>query len=206
MPSEGSGSGGSGCSHSASPDVVLLQGDDEDTAVGGEENAGHSEDKEALSQVTVSLLDISTSNNEDTRKATACETACKSNIQYGNWQDEQICQGKEGIAQCDKGVNDYTNGGRPRKVPDKIGPPFSYMEERGVFKPLDTIANPLGLCRFYRTNPQKSNIITSLNSAVAACKIKHLLGRAKDLGWPLTIIIFEGSNVTSLGLLQELHS
>ena len=47
-------SSGSGCSHSASPDVVLLQGNDEDTAVGGEEDAGHSEDEEALSQGTVS--------------------------------------------------------------------------------------------------------------------------------------------------------
>ena len=62
MPSEGSGSGESGCSDSLSPDVVLLQGDD-DTAAGGEEDAGHSKNEEALSQGTVSLLDISTSNN-----------------------------------------------------------------------------------------------------------------------------------------------
>ena len=130
----------------------------------------------------------------------------KSDIQYGNWWDEQIRQGKEGIAQHNKEVNNYTNGGRPCKALDKIGPPFSYMEEHGVFKPLDTIANPLGLCRFYQTNPQQSNIITSPKSAADTCKIKHLLERMKDLGQPLTIVVFEGGNITPLGLLQELHS
>ena len=94
-PSEGSSSGESGCSCSASPDVVLLQGDDDDTAVGGEEDAGHSKDEEALSQGTASLLDISTSDNEDACKTAAHKAVHKSDIQYGNWRDEQICQ-KEG--------------------------------------------------------------------------------------------------------------
>ena len=193
-PSEGSSSSGSECSCSTSPDVVLVQGDDKDTAAGGED-AGHSEDEEALLQGTVSLLDISTSDNEEAYKATAHETACKSDIQYGTWQDEQICQGNEGIAQCDKQVNDYANGGRPSKAPDKIGPPLSYMEEHGVFKPLDTIVNPLGLCRFYQTNPQKSNVITGPKSAASAHRIKHLLELAKELGRPLTIVVFEGGMV-----------
>ena len=130
-PSEGSNSSESGCSHSASPDVVLLHGNDDDTTVGGEEDAGHLEDEETLSQGTVSLLDISTSDNEDTRKATACEAAHKSDVQYGNWRDEQICQGKEGIAQHDKGVNDYADGGRPCKAPDKIGPLFPTWKSAG---------------------------------------------------------------------------
>ena len=46
-PSEGSSSSGSECSRSTSPDVVLVQGDDEDTAAGGKD-AGHSEDEEAF--------------------------------------------------------------------------------------------------------------------------------------------------------------
>ena len=154
-----------------------MQGDDEDTAAGGED-AGHSEDEEALSQGTLSLLDISTSDNEEARKATAHKTAHKSDIQYGTWWDEQICQGNEGIAQCDKQVNDYADSGRPSKAPDKIGPPLPYMEECGVFKPLDTIAvKPLGLCRFYQTNPQKSNIITGPKSATSSFRrIKQLIG------------------------------
>ena len=92
------------------------------------------------------------------------EAVHKSDIQYGNWWDEQICQGKEGIAQCNKGVNNFADGGRPCKVPDKISPPFSYMEEQGVFKSLDTIVNPLGLCRFYRTDPQQ--LVPSLQLAL----------------------------------------
>ena len=172
---------------SASPKVVLVQGD-EDTAAGGED-AGHSEDEEALSQGTVSLLDISNSGNEEARKAAVRETACKSDVQYGAWQDEQIHQGNEGIVQRNKQVNDYADSGRPSKAPDKIGPPLSYMEENRVFKSLDTIANPLGLCRFYQTDPQKSNVIMGPKSSASTCRIKCLLELAKELGWPLTIMV-----------------
>ena len=80
------------------------------------------------------------------------------------------------------------------------------MEEHGVFKPLDTIVNPLGLCRFYQTNPQKSNVIMDLKSTASTHRIKCLLELAKELGWPLTIMVFKGGIVTLLGLLQELHS
>ena len=75
-----------------------------------------------------------------------------------------------------------------------------------MFKPLDTIANPLGLCRFYWTDPQKSNVITGLKSMASTRKNKHMLKLAKELGQPLTIMVFEGGTVTPLGLLQELHS
>ena len=78
------------------------------------------------------------------------------------------------------------------------------MEEHGVFKPLDTIVNPLGLRRFYWTDPQKSNVITGLKSAGITHKIRHLLQLAKELKWPLTLMVFEGGTVTLLGLLQEL--
>ena len=80
------------------------------------------------------------------------------------------------------------------------------MEECGVFKPLDTIVNPLGLCTFYQTDPQQSNDITSAKSAAGTHRIKRLLELAKDLGQPLTIVVFKGGNITPLGLLQELHS
>ena len=86
-------------------------------------------------------------------------TAHQGNIQYGNWRDEQIHRGKEGIAQRDKQVNDYADGGRPSKAPDKIGPPFSYMEECGLFKPLDTIiANPLGSIGPIHISPTLSRV------------------------------------------------
>ena len=75
------------------------------------------------------------------------------------------------------------------------------MEECGVFKTLDTKVNPLVLCRFYWTDPQQSSIITGLKSAAGARKIKCLLQRVKDLGWPFMIVVFKGGNITPLGLL-----
>ena len=51
--------------------------------------------------------------------------------------------------------------GKPCKAPDKIGPPLAYMEEHGVFKPLDSMANPLGLCQFYHTNPDVFEVYPS---------------------------------------------
>ena len=62
------------------------------------------------------------------------------------------------------------------------------------------------VCRFYQTDPQKSNVVMGAKSASTAHRIKCLLELAKELGYPLTIVVFEGGTVTPLGLLQELHS
>ena len=51
----------------------------------GEEDAPHSDDEANLSQGTLSLPDISASDDEDTHKAIAHEAAWKSDVQYGNW-------------------------------------------------------------------------------------------------------------------------
>ena len=59
-------------------------------------------------------------------------------------------------------VYDYANIGKTCKTPDGIGPPLTYMEEHGVFKPLDTMANPLGLCHFYCTNPETAKSLPAL--------------------------------------------
>ena len=61
-----------------------MQEDDEDAA-DDEEDESDLDDEEALSQGTVSLLDISNSNNEETCKATAHEKVCKSNVQFTAW-------------------------------------------------------------------------------------------------------------------------
>ena len=66
---------------------------DGDTAAG--EDADHSEDEEALSQGMVSLLNISILDNEEAHKAAVHETVCKSDVQYGAWWDEKICQGND---------------------------------------------------------------------------------------------------------------
>ena len=189
--------------HSASPEIVLVQGDDDDTTTVGEEDAPHSDNKETLSQGTVSLPDISACDIEDTRKALVCETTCKSDVQYGNWWDEQIHQGNEGIAQQDKGINDYADIRKPCKALDKIGPPLAYMEERGVFKPLDTMANLLGLCQFYHTNPDVLKSIPAPKSPAGVHRVKRLLEKAKDLGWPYIIVVFERGNVTPLDFCKN---
>ena len=61
------------------------------------------------------------------------------------------------------------------------------------------MANLLGLCWFYHANPETTK-------SVSACKVKHLLEKARRQGQPYIIVIFEGGKMTLLGLLQELHS
>ena len=51
----------------------------------GEEYAPHLDDEENLSQGTVSLPDISASDDEGALKAIVCETVWKSDAQYDNW-------------------------------------------------------------------------------------------------------------------------
>ena len=97
--SDTSGSHVSVCSHSASLEIVSVHGNDDDTAAAGEEDAPHSDSEANLSQCTLSLPDISASDDEDVCKAIACEAMWKSDVQYGNWWDVQICQGNDDISQ-----------------------------------------------------------------------------------------------------------
>ena len=80
------------------------------------------------------------------------------------------------------------------------------MEERRVFKPVEAINNPMGLCRFYCMSSKKSNVLTGPKSTDCTCKIHDMIKLAKGVGQPLTVIAFEGETVTPLSLLQKLHS
>ena len=80
------------------------------------------------------------------------------------------------------------------------------MEECGVFKPVEAINNPMGLCRFYRMSSKMSNVLTGPKSADCTRKIHDMIKLAKGVGRPLTVVVFKGEMVTPLGLLQELHS
>ena len=75
-----------------------------------------------------------------------------------------------------------------------------------MFKSLDTTANPLGLSQFYCTDPETLKSIPAPKSLASIQRVKCLLEKVKDHGWPYIIVIFEGGNVTPRGLLQELHS
>ena len=102
-------------------------------------------------------------------------------------------------------AHDYAKIRKTSKAPDNISPPLTYMEECGAFKPLDTTANPLGLCWFYCTDPETVKSVPVPKPLTTTHKVKHLLERAREQGWPYIIVIFEGGNVIPLGLLQELH-
>ena len=180
--SDASGSPRSIHSCSASLEIVSVHDNNDDTATHREEDAPHSDNEANMSQGTLSLPDISASDDEDTRKAIVHEAMWKSDIQYGNWREGQICQGNDSISQRDKTAYDYAEVGKTSKAPDNIGPPLTYMEERGVFKPLNTMANPLGLCQFYHSNPETVKSVPAPKPPVTAHKVKCPLEKAREQG------------------------
>ena len=80
------------------------------------------------------------------------------------------------------------------------------MEERRVFKPAESISNPMGLCQFYQMSPEKSNVLTGPKSAECARRIYGLVEVAKRVGWQLMVAVFNGESVSAICLLGELHS
>ena len=181
--------------------VEVLSGDE---ASEGEHDISYSTDEADVSQGSIPLLDISASDDDETRKRKACELACRSDTAFTTWKEKQISDGVKGIEERDQMVNDYTDGKRKPKNPDPLGPPISYMEERGVFQPLASTTNTLGLCRFYRTDPNMP-MPTGPESPATAEHVKKLLLLASTKRRRYVIVVFRGGTVTPLGLLQELH-
>ena len=103
-------------------------------------------------------------------------------------------------------VCDHPLTGKCCEAPDQVRPPLSYMEERGVFKPAESINNPMGLCWFYRTSPEKSNVLTGPKSAECARRIYSMVEIAKRVRRQLTVMVFDGESVSPICLLGELHS
>ena len=183
--------------------VKVLSGDQ---ASGGKDDILDSANEADVSQGSVSLLDISTTDDEDTHKCKACKLACKSDTDFMAWKDKLICEGVMGIQEWDRMVNDYADGGKRRlKNPDSLGPPISYMKECGVFQPLPSTMNPLGLCCFYPMDPASLSTLVPLKSPTMAEHLKGLLLLMKTQCWPYIIVVFQGGPITPFGLLQELH-
>ena len=65
-------------------------GDDDDDSL-------YSPNEGDVSQGTVSLLDISVSDDEDTRKCKACEVARKNDTDFAAWKDKLISDGMTGL-------------------------------------------------------------------------------------------------------------
>ena len=124
---------------------------------------------------------------------------------FAAWKEQQISKGVKGIEERDNMVNDYMDRKRKPKNPDPLGPPVSYMEERGVFQPLASTTNPLGLCHFYRADSNVSAPKTPKPPATVE-HVKKLLLLASTQRQSYVIVVFQGGTVTPLGLLQELHT
>ena len=106
----------------------------------------------------------------------------------------------------DKTVCDHPLPGKCCEAPDQVGPPLSYMKERGIFKPAEFLDNPMGLCQFSNTSPEKSNVLTGLKLADYARKIYRMVEIARSMGYQFTIVIFYGESISPTCLLGQLHS
>ena len=142
LSGSGSGSGNGGRSHGGSPAQSQASGREEsdhsgaaseasievlsgDEASGGEEDVLDSANEADVSQGSMSLLDISTTDNEDTHIRKVRELARKNDTDFSAWRDKLIRNGVAGIQERDKTVNDYADRGKKKlKNPDIIGPPF----------------------------------------------------------------------------------
>ena len=158
-PARSEASAGARLVHSRSASVGSIEVLSGGEASGGDDDdASYSANEGDVSQGSMSLLDISISDDEDTRKCEAHELACKNDTDFMAWKDKLISDGTTGLQEWlqerDNAVNDYADGGKRKpKNPDTFGPPVTYMEECGVFKPLPSTTNPLGLCQFYPMDP-----------------------------------------------------
>ena len=80
------------------------------------------------------------------------------------------------------------------------------MKEHGVLQPLPSMTNPLGLCHFYPADPMSLSTLMPPKAPATVDHLNNLLVLAKSRHRPYIIVVFEGSPVTPLGPLQELHS
>ena len=84
-----------------------------------------------MSQGSIPLLDISASDDDETRKCKARDYARRSDTAYAVWKEKQTSDGVKGIEEPDQTVNDYTDGKKRPKNPDPLGPPFPTWRTAG---------------------------------------------------------------------------
>ena len=119
--------------HSAAASVRSVEVLSGDEASEGEHDISYSTDEADVSQGSIPLLDISSTDDEETRKCKARELVRKSDTAFAAWKEKQISEGVKGIEERDQMVNDYMDGKRKPKNPDTLGPPhFLHGGMRGV--------------------------------------------------------------------------
>ena len=80
------------------------------------------------------------------------------------------------------------------------------MKECGVFQPLPSMMNPLGLCHFYPADPSSLSTLPLPKPPTTKEHLQCLLVLAKAKCRPYIIVVFQGGPITPLGLLQELYT
>ena len=100
--------------------VEVLSGDE---ASGGEHDVSYSTDEADVSQGSIPLLDISATDDEETRKCKVREVVRRSDTDFAAWKEREVNKGMKGIEERDKMVNDYMDGKRKPKNPDTLAPP-----------------------------------------------------------------------------------
>ena len=188
-PARFEASAGARSVHLATASVGSIEVLSEDQASEGEHDVSYSTDEADVSQGSIPLLDISASDDDETRKRKACEYARRSDTAYATWKEKQTSDGIKGIEEWDQMVNDYTDGKKRPKNPDPLGPPISYMEECGVFQPLASTTNTFGLCRFYHTDPN-TPMPTGPDLLATVEHVKRLLLLASTKPWRYVIVVF----------------
>ena len=115
----------------------------------------YSTDEADVSQGSIPLLDISASDDDETRKRKAREYARRNDTAYAAWKEKQTCDGIKGIEEWDQMVNDYMDEKRRPKNPDPLGPPFPTWRNAGCFShwPLQPIL--LGYVTFTARTPTR---------------------------------------------------
>ena len=217
----GSGSGSGSESHGGSPIRSQASGCEEpvhsgaasdgsievlsaDKASGGEEYVLDSANEADVLQGSMSLLDISTTDDKDTCKCKAHKLALKNDTDFAAWRDKLIHNGVVGIQEWYKTVHDYADTGKKKpKNPDMIGPPISYMKECGVFQPLLSTTNPLGLCCFYLTDSTSLSTLVPPKGPATMGHINNLLVLVKSRHRPYIIVVFKGGHVAPLGYYRN---
>ena len=124
-PARSEASAGTRSAHSRTASIGSVE------VLSGDEASGDDDDDDALystneadvSQGSMSLIDISVSDDEDTRKRKAHELARKSDTDFMAWKDKLISNRTTGLQERDNMVNDYADGGKRKpKNPDFFGP------------------------------------------------------------------------------------
>ena len=91
----------------------------------------YSPDEADVSQGSIPLLDISASDDDETRKRKAHDYARRRDTAYAAWKEKQTSDGVKGMEERDQMVNDYTDGKRRPKILTLSAPLFPTWRTAG---------------------------------------------------------------------------